>query len=54
MLQSVRCDFLTGSLTDKASMEALAEDLDHHRASVHEILYYKKTGTGIWLEVKIG
>ena len=51
MLQPIRCDFLTGSLTDQASMEGLVKDLDSQTANTHELLYYKKNGTALWLEV---
>ena len=51
MLKPLRCDFLTGALTDTNSMEVLREVFEEQRASIHEILYYKKNGTGIWLEV---
>ena len=51
MLKPLRCEFLTGALTDTNSMEVLREVFEEQRASIHEILYYKKNGTGIWLEV---
>ena len=51
MLKPLRCDFLTGALTDQNSMDVLRDVFEQQRASVHEILYYKKNGTGIWLEV---
>ena len=51
MLKPIRCDFLAGSLTDQASMEGMVKDLDSHTASTHELLFYKKNGTALWLEV---
>ena len=51
MLKPLRCDFLVGALTDMNSLDTLKEAFEQQRPSVHEILYYKKSGTGIWLEV---
>ena len=51
MLKPLRCDFLTGPLTNLESMEQLKSSLEQHSASIHEMLYYKKNGTGIWVEV---
>ena len=52
MLKPLRCDFLTGPLTDSNSMEILKNAFEQQTSSVHEMLYYKKNGTGIWLEVR--
>ena len=51
MLKPLRCDFMTGPLTDQHSMEPLSHALEKQTPSLHEMLYYKKNGTGIWLEV---
>ena len=51
MLKPLRCEFLTGALTDVNSMDVLRDGFEQQRSSIHEILYYKKNGTGIWLEV---
>lgn len=51
MLKPIRCDFLSGTLTEEVGLEALTEDLDNQRAGSHEILYYKKNAAAIWLEV---
>ena len=53
MLKPLRCDFLTGPLTDGASMDTLKHSLEQQSASIHEMLYYKKNGTGIWMEVTL-
>ena len=53
MLKPLRCDFLTGPLTDCASMDLLKNSLEQQAASIHEMLYYKKNGTGIWVEVSL-
>ena len=53
MLKPLRCDFMTGPLTDQHSMELLSHALEQQTPSIHEMLYYKKNGTGIWLEVGI-
>ena len=53
MLKPLRCDFMTGPLTDQHSMELLSHALEQQTPSLHEMLYYKKNGTGIWLEVGI-
>lgn len=53
MLKPLRCDFLTGPLTDSNSMEILKNAFEQQTSSVHEMLYYKKNGTGIWLEVEL-
>ena len=53
MLKPLRCDFLTGPLTDPTSMENLKNAFDLHTASIHEMLYYKKNGTGVWLELEV-
>ena len=34
-------------------MEALKGALELHSPSIHEMLYYKKNGTVIWLEVEL-
>ena len=44
---------MTGPLTDQHSMELLSHALEQQTPSLHEMLYYKKNGTGIWLEVGI-
>ena len=51
MLKSLSCDFLTGPLTDEGSLEVLKHSLEQQSAGCHEVLYYKKNGTGIWMEV---
>ena len=53
MLKPLRCDFLTGPLTNSESMDQLKYSFEQQSASIHEMLYYKKNGTGIWVEVKI-
>ena len=53
MLKPLRCDFMTGPLTEKNSMEVLKNAFEQQTPSIHEMLYYKKNGTGIWLEVNI-
>ena len=53
MLKPLRCDFLTGPLTNSESMDQLKYSFEQQNASIHEMLYYKKNGTGIWVEVKI-
>ena len=53
MLKPLRCDFLTGPLTNSESMDQLKSSLEQQSASIHEMLYYKKNGTGIWVEVKL-
>ena len=52
MLKSLSCDFLTGPLTDEGSLEVLKHSLEQQTAGCHEVLYYKKNGTGIWMEVR--
>ena len=51
MLKSLSCDFLTGPLTDEGSLEVVKHSLEQQTAGCHEVLYYKKNGTGIWMEV---
>ena len=51
MLKPLRCDFLTGPLTNSESMDQLKSSFEQQSASIHEMLYYKKNGTGIWVEV---
>ena len=53
MLKPLRCDFMTGPLTEQNSMEILKNAFEQQTPSIHEMLYYKKNGTGIWLEVKL-
>ena len=53
MLKPLRCDFLTGPLTNSESMDQLKSSLEQQSASIHEMLYYKKNGTGIWVEVSL-
>ena len=53
MLKPLRCDFLAGPLTNSESMDQLKSSFEQQSASIHEMLYYKKNGTGIWVEVKL-
>lgn len=51
MLKPLCCDMLSGPLTEQSSLDLLRTVFEHQRASVHEILYYKKNGSAVWLEV---
>ena len=53
MMKSLTCSFLAGSLTEESSLDEIKANLSNKEAGAHEVLYYKKNKTEIWLEVRL-
>uniref|UniRef100_A0A0K2TNG6 Potassium voltagegated channel protein eaglike [Apis florea] n=1 Tax=Lepeophtheirus salmonis TaxID=72036 RepID=A0A0K2TNG6_LEPSM len=53
MQKSIKCEFMTGALTDRETLKKMEMTFEGHLPGGFEVLYYKKNGHGVWLQVEI-
>eukprot|EP00095_Tigriopus_kingsejongensis_P007430 maker-scaffold443_size169656-snap-gene-0.13 protein:Tk07430 transcript:maker-scaffold443_size169656-snap-gene-0.13-mRNA-1 annotation:"potassium voltage-gated channel protein eag isoform x1" len=53
MQKSIRCDFMVGVLTDQDTLNKITESMARMEGGAYEVLFYKKNGHAIWLQVDI-